>query len=424
MPRIKGFKGLLYNPTIAKSSDDLLCPPYDVISEHLQRELYRRSEYNAVRLELPGEENRYDAAAERFATWQTEGALSRDTKEAVYPYFQTFTTKSGETFTRKGLIVLCRLYGFSEGKVMPHERTLSGPKADRLNLFKKTEANFSCIFGLYADAQKVADSLAAQFTQANDPVVDAKDAQGVRNQLWRIEDEDAIAKIQTSLRDLPIYIADGHHRYETGVQYRNLRKEANPTHSGEEAYNYIMMYVANMHDEGLVIFPTHRLVHSLPDFHLAELLEKLKTVFELTQFQEKAELKAFMDAHPKHAFGLVTSNACYGLSLSTTLNEAIADDMPEALKSLDVSLLHHTILGNMLSLSLESQARQTNLIYSKDFDEVFEKVSAGEVQLGFLMNATSIQEVVDVSTIGEVMPQKSTYFYPKLATGLVYNTLA
>ncbi|ACF13194.1 conserved hypothetical protein [Chloroherpeton thalassium ATCC 35110] len=424
MPEIKGLKGLLYNQAIAKSYEQLLCPPYDVISDDLQRELYQKSEYNAVRLELPIEENRYDAAAARFVAWQAEGALLRDAKEAIYPYFQTFTTKSGEIYTRKGLIALCRLYDFSEGKVVPHERTLSGPKADRLNLFKKTEANFSCIFGLYSDTEKTVDSLVKAFAQNSPPMIDALDSQSVQHQLWRMDDESKIEKIQAALQTLPIYIADGHHRYETGVQYRNLRKDANPEHTGNEPYNYIMMYIANMHDEGMVIFPTHRLVHSLPDFSLDALLAKLRPLFELTELPDKTALKIFMEAHPKHAFGMIAQNVSYGISLKVSLDEAIAETMPNALKSLDVTILHHAILGERLGLSQESQARQTNLIYSKDVDEVFEKVASGAVQLGFVMNATSIHEVVDVASVGEVMPQKSTYFYPKLATGLVFNALS
>lgn len=423
MPEIKGFRGLLYNKGKIDSFDNVLCPPYDVIPPDMQEALYEKSPYNAIRLELPKEENRYEAAAERFSSWQASGVLIRDEKEAIYPYYQTFTTKEGKTYTRKGLIAACKLYEFSEGKVMPHEKTLSGPKADRLNLFKKTEANFSCIFGLYGDPQKTVDSLIDAHTQANPPIIDAMDYQNCRNQLWRIDDPETVSKINAAMLDKRILIADGHHRYETGVAYRDLRKAENPNHTGNEPYNFIMMYVANMYDEGLVIFPTHRLVHSLPDFNFAEFTKKLESHFALTPLSGKDAAKAFLKAHPHSAFVLVGRDATVGISLATDAEKAIPADIAPVLKQLDVVLLHQAILGNILGISVEAQAKQTNLMYSKDFDEVFEKVASGKAQAGFLMNPTKIGEVTQVAESGEVMPQKSTFFYPKLLTGVVFNSL-
>jgi uncharacterized protein (DUF1015 family) len=424
MPEIKGFRGLVYNRKKIESFDEVLCPPYDVIPSEMQDDLYLKSPYNAIRLELPKEEDRYEAAAVRFQDWQAVNILVRDEKEAIYPYNQTFTTKEGKTYTRKGLIAACKLYEFSEGKVLPHEKTLSGPKVDRLNLFKKTEANFSCIFGLYADPQKTVDSLIGAHTEKCPPIIDAMDYQNCRNLMWRIDDPKVISKVKAAMLDKRILIADGHHRYETGVAYRDLRKEANPNHTGNEAYNFIMMYVANMYDEGLVIFPTHRLVHSLPDFNFDLFAQKLEAHFKLTPLDNKDAAKAFLKAHPHSAFVLAGREAMLGLMLASDVQKVIPEAISPALKQLDVVLLHQAILGNLLGISLEAQAKQTNLMYSKDFDEVFEKVASRKAQAGFLMNPTKIEEVTEVAESGEVMPQKSTFFYPKLLTGVVFNSLA
>ncbi len=423
MPEITAFHGITYNPAFISRFDDVLCPPYDVIPPDMQDNLYAKSEFNAVRLELPKEENKYDAAAERLNTWLSTGVLQQDSQAAIYPYHQTFTTKDGKTYTRKGFIARCRLYEFDKGVVLPHEKTLSGPKKDRLQLFIKTGANISPIFGLYADKEKLADQILDDFTSAHAPFIDVIDYQDVRNCVWRCTDAAVIEQVTAALRDKQIFIADGHHRYETALNYRNLRMAENPNHTGNEPYNFIMMFITNMFDEGLVVFPTHRLVHGLANFDLHDLLEHLSSYFNIQELTEKEQLQQFLVLHPHSAFGLVAKDKVFGIHLASDLDKAIPEPMPKELKSLDVVLLHHLIIGKMLGISPDAQSLQTNLNYSKDVDEVFEKVQCGEAQLGFVMNPTSIQEVEAVSKIGEVLPQKSTFFYPKVLTGVVINRI-
>ncbi len=423
MPEITPFHGITYNPAFISRFDDVLCPPYDVIPPDMQDNLYAKSEFNAVRLELPKEENKYDAAAERLNTWLSTGVLQQELQEAIYPYHQTFTTKDGKTYTRKGFIARCRLYEFDKGVVLPHEKTLSGPKKDRLQLFIKTGANISPIFGLYADKEKLADQILDDFTSAHAPFIDVIDYQDVRNCVWRCTDAAVIEQVTAALRDKQIFIADGHHRYETALNYRNLRMAENPNHTGNEPYNFIMMFITNMFDEGLVVFPTHRLVHGLANFDLHDLLEHLSSYFNIQELTEKEQLQQFLVLHPHSAFGLVAKDKVFGIHLASDLDKAIPEPMPKELKSLDVVLLHHLIIGKMLGISPDAQSLQTNLNYSKDVDEVFEKVQCGEAQLGFVMNPTSIQEVEAVSKIGEVLPQKSTFFYPKVLTGVVINRI-
>ena len=282
MPEIIPFKGILYSPELLKNTSDLICPPYDVISPDFQQQLYGISLFNSIRLELPLEADPYSAAADRLGEWLRKGELVSDPVAAIYPYFQIFEDTDGVSHTRCGFFAAMRLHDFSEKKVLPHEKTLSGPKADRLNLFRKTKTNISGIFGLYADETKVVDRLMKAFAESHEPIVDAL-FQGVSNRMWRITDPELVGQFQQSLQERSVYIADGHHRYDTGVNYRNERAAANPSHTGNEPYNFILTYLANIHDEGLLIFPIHRMVHSLEGFDVTLLKSRLEEFFAVTE---------------------------------------------------------------------------------------------------------------------------------------------
>jgi uncharacterized protein (DUF1015 family) len=424
MPEIIPFKGILYNPELLKNASGLICPPYDVISPELQQQLYDSSPFNSIRLELPLEADPYDAAAERLGDWLQEGELLNDPVPAIYPYFQTFEDSEGELHTRIGFFSAMRLHEFAEKKVLPHEKTLSGPKADRLNLFRKTKTNISAIFGLYADEGKIADRLLRSFADSHEPVVDAL-FQGVRNRMWRITDPALIGQIQQSILQRTVYIADGHHRYETGVNYRNERAAANPSHSGHEPYNFILTFLANIYDEGLLIFPIHRLVHSLDRFNAGELMLRLEEYFTVTEMHDRQALKVYLEQQSSsYVYGVVTSGKVLGICLKTDPSPLLDPSRPEALQRLGLVLLHDLVLGRLLGITQEAMAKQSNLIYVKDDKEVFEAVSSGRVQVGFVVKPTTVEQVLAVSETGEVMPQKSTFFYPKLMTGLLFNPLA
>ena len=423
MPQIIPFKGMLYSPELLKKSSDLICPPYDVISSAFQQQLYGLSPFNAIRLELPLEVDPYSAAAERLGEWLQKGELLSDPVPAIYPYFQTFEDTEGVSHTRCGFFAAMRLHDFSEKKVLPHEKTLSGPKADRLNLFRKTKTNISGIFGLYADESKVADCLMKAFAESHEPIVDAL-FQGVSNRMWRITEPELVGQFQQSLLDRAVYIADGHHRYDTGVNYRNERAAANPSHTGNEPYNFILTYLANIHDEGLLIFPIHRLVHSLEGFDAALVRSRLEEFFTVTELPNRAGLKAFLDGDASnYAYGVVTPGVILGISLKTDPKPLLDAARPEALQRLGLVLLHDLVLGRILGISQESMAKQSNLLYVHDDREVFEAVESGKVQAGFVVKPTTVQQVLAVSETGEVMPQKSTFFYPKLMTGMLFNSL-
>ncbi|NTU59249.1 MAG: DUF1015 domain-containing protein [Chlorobiaceae bacterium] len=423
MPEIVPFKGIVYGPGVIRDASRLICPPYDAIPPSMQQELYDASPYNAVRMELPMEQDPYSAAAARLHEWLASGTLVQDGEPALYPYFQTFEDEHGVSHTRTGLFAALRLYEFSEQQVLPHERTLSGPKADRLNMFRETRANLSSIFGLYADPSRRADQVVKEFTESNEPIVDAV-FQGVRSRMWRMTDPELIGIVQSVLGDLKVYIADGHHRYETGVTYRNERAAANPAHTGREPYNYILAYLSNIHDEGLLVLPIHRLVHGLESFNPESFVARLERHFTVWELPGRKALEEFLlNARCGTSYGIVMPGITIGISLDSNPAEVLSTPVPKVLQNMGVVVLHDLVLGQMLGISLDAMARQTNLTYITNCRDLFEAVASGAAQIGIVVKPVRVEEVISVSGSGEAMPQKSTWFYPKLMTGMVFHSL-
>lgn len=439
MAKIIPFQGLRYSPDRVGDLGLVMAPPYDVISAQLQDDLYRRHPHNVVRLILgktfPSDhdsDNRYTRAAADFLAWQREGVLVRDAQPSIYLYDGEYRLEDGSVVVRQGFMALTRIEDFSSGVVKPHEKTLAGPKTDRLLLTKACGANFSPIFSLYTDPCCVVESLSKR-EKGRRPDVDVADDDGVKHRLWQVTNPEIIDKARELLENKPLFIADGHHRYETALNYRNYMRELHPGYSGRESFNYVLMYFANMEDQGMLIFPTHRLLHGLADLRLDRLLEGLQEYFlvepatiDPTDPQQLRQARQQLAEKGKSARVL----ACYAggttLYYLTLRDEQVMDRFfdarsPKALRTLDVSILHRLILERQLQITAEAQEQQTNLKYVKSFDEPFNLVRDGSCQLAFLMNPTRIAEVRDVANAGEKMPQKSTYFYPKLLSGLVIN---
>jgi len=423
MPEIVPFKGIVYGPDVASEASKLICPPYDAISADLQRALYESSDYNAVRLELPAEADRYAAAAARLHEWLAASVLVQDDEPALYPCFQTFEDEQGVSRTRKGLFAALRLYEPSEQKVLPHERTLSGPKADRLKMFRETKANLSSIFGLYADQSHRTDKLLYEFVEGREPVIDAE-FDGVRSRMWRMSDPALIARFAAKLDALKVYIADGHHRYETGLAYRNEQAAANPGHTGRDPYNYIMAYLSNIYDEGLLILPIHRLVHGLESFDPEAFIASLDRAFTVWELPGRGALDEFLTTGGQQpCYGIVLPEMVLGISLDSKPSEVLSGPVPEALQGLDVVVLHDLVLGQMLGIEAEAVEKESNLTYANRMDEVFDAVASGKAQVGIVLRPTGAEQVMSVSQSGEAMPQKSTWFYPKVMTGMVFRSL-
>ncbi|MCA0444784.1 MAG: DUF1015 domain-containing protein [Bacteroidetes bacterium] len=425
MAVVQPFKGFIYNPAKV-DFQDITCPPYDVINPKMHQELYERHPKNAVRLELPMEENRYQIAAERWNEWRKDKTLVQDERPAIYVYDQTFVTKAGKTVTRKGFLARLKTQPFADKVVMPHERTLAKAKTDRLNLFKETAANFSPIFILYRDPSLSIDDLLAE-TRDEVPFMDVTDYQGAHNLVWRLKSGPVLEKIQSYFTDERLYIADGHHRYETALAYSELRASQNPNHSGNEAYNFVMAYFTNMDDPDLVVYPTHRLVHGIDAAHLSNLDSSLNKAFDVKVLPTEADLKSFMAESATGKLGIVRLKGSdlewIGLTFKGDFSFFAGTDIPDEVQKLDVSILHRIIFRQFLDISQEAQDQQINLHYSKDWAETVGEVKSGKSQLAVLMNPTPVSSVVEVCNSGHVMPQKSTFFYPKVITGISFHDL-
>ena len=445
MAEIKAFRGLLYNPEKVGDLSQVMAPPYDVISPERQDDLYSRHPFNVIRLilskENPGdspENDRYTRAASDFKKWARDSTLLRDDRPSIYYYAQTYSIKDSARHTRKGFIALSRIEDFGKGRIHAHEQTLSGPKADRLRLMKACNANMSCIFSLYSDPKLSINRLLEESIAGTLPLIDVTDDDGIKNRLWRIDDQALVEKVTAAMEGRQLFIADGHHRYETALNYRNLMRDSNPRYTGSEPYNYVMMYFSNMDDEGMTILPTHRIIHSLAGFDGDAFLKECRNYFDIEEFayttanevMVKLHFMRRMDKSEKEdrtAFGLHIKgvDTYYVLLLKSpgVMDKAFGPSIPEVFKKLDVTVLHSLILSKILGMTRESQERQENLVYVKSSEAALEAMKDEKNQLVFLLRPTKIEEVKAVALAGQVMPQKSTYFYPKLLSGLVFNLL-
>jgi uncharacterized protein (DUF1015 family) len=433
MAEIAPFRGILYAPR-AGDPGRLLAPPYDVIAEEERLRLEAADPCNVVRLILPRpapgepEGSRYGVAAVTLRDWISDGVLARDAVPAIYRYHQVFRAE-GTDYTRKGFIARVRLRRFEEGVILPHERTLSGPKLDRLQLMRATHAHFSQIFGLYPDPERASDPLFAAL-EATPPAIDASTGDGVTQRLWRLTDGAAIHQLAAFMAARKVYIADGHHRYETMLALQAELRAQNP--AARSSVDYGVMFFCNMDDPGLVVLPTHRVLRGLPGFARAALLDRVRPWFAIEERPIEGgpvELRAALAAAARSgpAFALLTPGDPRAAILSLR-GDADLDAVPAlpahpALRSLDVTVLHSIVLETVLGLSRESQARQDNLGYVKSWEAALAEREAAGVQAVFLMNPTRVAQVKAVADAGEVMPQKSTYFYPKIASGLVMNPI-
>jgi len=429
MAEVLSFKGLLYNTSKVKV-EDVVAPPYDVISPEEQERLYQRSPYNVVRLILGKEtprdtlsDNRYTRARAFLEEWIREEILIRDAQERLYLYRQEFSAL-GRKWRRMAFFARVRLADFSEGVIIPHERTLSAPKEDRLKLLRECRVNFSPIFGLFPDEDGGVYSLLKEASEVS-PFCRFGDEAGVIHEFWLL-DGTLVEDIKRSFGSQPILIADGHHRYETALQYRKERTQANPNHTGREPYNFVMMALVSMKDPGLLVFPTHRVLKGDLPYSAEVLEERLGRYFErVALYSDLNGLLSALDGASPHVFGLHFSG---GPFLLVSLKKGVDLDrelshLPPPMRELDVILLHELLLERVFGVSHEEVRDKGRLGYYKDARQALEDVDKGVGSLAAFLRAPSVDEIWKVARVGETMPQKSTYFYPKLITGLVMNPL-
>ena len=435
MAEIRPFRALRFTPE-AGDMRELVCPPYDIISESQRLSYLKRNPHNIIRLELPRDgADPYAEAGRTLREWLEQGILRQDEQPAFYCYEIAFDLPglsdiSGMMGGRRsvaGLIAQVKLEEFSKGIVLPHEETLSKAKADRFELMKATGCNFSDVYALYMDdggEMETLDTLELIMREA--PLTEVTDEAGLVHRLWAVTDPTLTAAIQARFADTRLYIADGHHRYETALRYRDtLRAEGVP--EGTDA-DYIMMMLVEMDHPGLVVLPTHRLIRGLQGFDPAALLESCRAEFDvlpgLTLESLDETLENAYQAGQK-AFGVYTGGDFF--TLLTLRDEAVMDaalpELSPASRHLDVNVLHTLILERRLGIDKRNMAAGVNLTYTRSLREALDDVEAGAYQAAFLLNPTRVEEIRDVAAAGEKMPQKSTYFYPKLITGLTMNRL-
>ncbi len=434
MADVRPLHALHYDLSVVGTLGDVVAPPYDVIDAAQRAALIARSPFNVVAVDLPraptagkggadGQESveseradPYRAAGELFESWQLQGAVVRDSEPAVWAHTQRYTGPDGVEQTRRGFFCRVRIEEYGPGRVRPHERTHPGPKEDRLRLTRATRANMSPIFSLYSDPSGAAwEALEPATAQA--PWGEATDAQGTVHRLWRVADERVIAAVQGAAHDSELLIADGHHRYETARAYA---EEV----GGEGDHRYVLMCLVALEDPGLTVFPTHRLVRSLDPARREALAAALRRDFEIAEVPE-GELAPSPGAGPLQ-LGYIDSDAKRPLRL-TLKDQAIADaalpGYSQAYRHLDTGVLEALLLKGALGLSDEDISHLRDFRYARDAREALELVRGGEYDVAFLLRPTPVAQVRDVAGAGENMPPKSTFFFPKLLTGLLFNPL-
>ncbi len=443
MARVYPFRAFRYNPSAVRL-EDVVTQPYDKITPAMQEAYYQRSPYNLVRiiLGLPelfdGSENGdvYTRAAQHFVNWRESGVLVQEKEPSIFAYSQRFEVPGQPEviLERRGFIALGELSEYSQNVVFRHEQTLSKPKDDRLKLLRATRAHFGQIFMLYSDPGRSAERLL--FNSPAAPDIEITDEYDVLHRVWRVDEPNTINLLTTALKDKKLIIADGHHRYETALNYAREHAPKNQQ-AAPARHSYVlpqppypeaavMMTFVNMDSEGLLILPTHRVVFGLKGFAPAGFLETAAPYFEITPLPANSadghmdRLRAVRD---KTAFVAVMANGSFLLKAQPGAIGDALKDIPERQRQLDVVQLHALILEKLLGVGPEAIREQTNLRYLRDAAEAVDQVARGQANVAFLMNPVTLDQLREVAFAGEVLPQKSTDFYPKLLSGLAIYAL-
>ena len=430
MADIRPFPALRYNLQRV-SAAQVVTQPYDKITPAMQEKYYAASPYNLVRIILGRREsadntveNVYSRAAQFGRDWRAQGILQQDSAPSIYAYTQAFTSPSGQRCERRGFIALGRVEDYSANVVYRHEQTLAKPKADRLDLLRATRAHYEQLFLLYEDSGNI-DSL---LTTSAAPTIEVVDEYEVAHRVWQISDPAVIASVQDQMRDKKLVIADGHHRYETALNFRNEGRAASGSSDPEAPYEFVMMTFVNMNDPGLLVLPTHRVVHSLESFSADRFRDSAKEFFEVEDVSpeiDAAQATALLKDRGRTGTALlaVTASQTFLLHSPKPTGAHFFKGLSAQQQSLDVVQLHKCLLEGVLQLSEESIRNQQNLSYLRDASEALSQVRGGSANIAFLMNPCPVKKVRDVAFAGEVMPQKSTDFYPKLLSGLTAYAL-
>ncbi len=423
MAEIEVFKGYRYNPHKIKDLNQVVSPPYDKIDEEKRMKLLEKDPCNIIRLIL-GEENReegrYQKAAAFLDKWIKEKILIEDGLAGFYVYFQEYEI-NGQKKTRKGFVGLGKIE--DKSGVKEHEDTMEAPKEDRLNLIRATEANFGHIFMLYSDRQNKINNILEENISNRHPLIEVNDENGNLHMLWKLENKELISIIKKEMTDKKLYIADGHHRYQTALNYKEECEKKG--FSGD--FNYRLMTFINSSDPGLSILPTHRLIYGLEEFEIKDFINKIKDEFTVEKYNNSDVMKDRLEAkNDSNAFGLYAGGENYWILTLKDKNimGKLVNNYSQEWCELDVAVLHRIILDRHLGIDRKALKEKRNLEYIRNSKEAISKVKQGKFQACFFLNPTPVEKVIKLADQGEKMPQKSTDFYPKLLTGLVLHKLS
>ena len=445
MAIILPFKGFRYNPEKINDISKVITPPYDIISEEERDGYYQLDPNNIIRLilgkDFPGDDqsnNKYTRSAEFFDTWRKEEILIQEAEPAIYVYAQEFTL-SGKKYVRRGFISLVKLEDFQTGQIYPHEHTLAKPKEDRMNLMKACNANFSQVFTFFEDEySKISNLLYKVYEGATGtglrPDVDFTDTFGVKNLLWVINDSTIIKEISSQMKNRALFIADGHHRYETALFYRDLirDKEGTSKSNGNIPSDYVMMMCVSMEDSGLQILPTHRLVRNIKDFNPEKIRKSLNEIFEISDMGDDCSTEILMqklgeDAH-KHKLAMYMGEGEKKFYILTLRDEKLLDQILTGeyteWRSIDTGILHGVIFDRILGIQAKNISKSESVKYVQGVEDSVASVNEGKYQIAFFLNPTKIGQIRDIAVKRHKMPPKATYFYPKLMTGMVIRHIS
>jgi len=441
MAEVLPFRGILYNTQKIRDLSGVVTPPYDVISKPEQHDFYERHPQNIIRLILGKttendtvNNNYYTRASDFLKNWFSENILEQDTTPAFYLTSMDFSLEN-KIFTRYGIIALVALEPFKNGVIVPHESTFSNVKTERFGLMKSCHANFSPIFSLYSDSKNIIIDKLKGLALKQTPVIEFSDYDGHRHRMWRITDLDSCRYVSNAMQEKRLFIADGHHRYETALDYRDWISSSNPDFNKDHPANYVMMYLNSMEDTGLVILPAHRMVKGLKSSIITSFINNAEDYFDIltipfmdSDFERaRAEFISILKSNAsKNIIGVLMKGSMefYLLTLKSGVMERMfSNELPEALRNLDVTVLTRLIFIEIFGFDNSNLDDESIVTYSSSEKQAIEAAVSGKCDISFILNPTKIEQVRDIANKGLIMPRKSTYFYPKVITGLVMNKL-
>jgi len=420
MAEIKPLRAWRYNHSVCKNIEAITSPLFDVVSEKQRKALYQ-NQFNSIHLSVPQEPNSSERAAKLLAEWKSTGVLEQDKLPGIYVYYQYFKlTGSQQEHCRKGFICNIRTYHWEENVILRHENTIPKSVNDRIELLQNTELNVSPTHGLYTDTLFELEKYMDEAIQV--PLYETEDYQGVRDVLAIIHNAAIVQKFIDVLKEKSIILADGHHRYEGSLVYMDQQKAKNQNHTGKEGYNFHLMYLTNTEGDDLRILPTHRLIHGLANFSEAEIIQKIETDF-IVKPVEDADTVNEIIVGKQWAFGLIFKENAYKIRLKPEAILTMRWNFPPVVKELDLTVMHYFIIEKILGINGKDQRKSENISFDRSFSDCLKKVWNDEAQMAIITNEVSIEDVKKVCHSGATMPQKSTYFYPKVICGFLFSSV-